>query len=180
MRRNILLATLALSVSMFVLLFPDKIGAYALSFLFWLMLIYVSVIDIRRRIIPDAALASAAFPILLLRISAFGIKGAIGFALNGLSISLPLMMLILLIEKIIGKEAMGGGDIKLLFVIGAYLGALQCFAALFFACVAAVIYSVAGSSEQRSFPFAPFLTIGSVLASVFGDALLEVYFRILY
>ena len=58
---------------------------------------------------------------------------------NALSVSLPLLLLTVFMEKHWKKAAFGGGDIKLLFVTGLYLGAEVNLWILFLTCIVALV-----------------------------------------
>jgi leader peptidase (prepilin peptidase)/N-methyltransferase len=79
-----------------------------------------------------------------------------------------------------GKEGMGGGDIKLVAMIGAFLGWKS-------ALLTIMVGSLAGSAigisliafgfmkRDEYIPFGPFLVLGAVVAMFFGQPLLEWY-----
>jgi len=79
-----------------------------------------------------------------------------------------------------GKEGMGGGDIKLLGMIGAFLGWKP---ALMTIMVGSFLGSVVGISliaariikREDYIPFGPFLVCGALVALFFGQALLDWY-----
>ena len=128
-----------------------------------------AVVDARRRIIPDAvwvgimllhlaficayAAVDGCSPGALLADSAFG-----GFALGG-----GLLAFTLAFEAITGTgQALGGGDIKLVFALGFTLGLGRGALALMLACVAFALY--AGLlGRKRAYPFGPALALGTYL-----------------
>ena len=79
-----------------------------------------------------------------------------------------------------GKEGMGGGDIKLLAMIGAFLGWKP---ALMTVMVGSLLGSVVGVTligahiikREDYIPFGPFLVCGAVVALFFGDTILDWY-----
>lgn len=79
-----------------------------------------------------------------------------------------------------GKEGMGGGDIKLLAMIGAFLGWKP---ALMTIMVGSLLGSVVGISliaaglikRQDYIPFGPFLVCGALVALFFGQSILDWY-----
>jgi len=99
--------------------------------------------------------------------------------LGGISVSGAILVIVLIMEKILKKEAMGGGDLKLMFVIGLYLGWQKNFLCLMFACVAGILFYFLQSSSKRSpeklFPWGPSIAIGAWAAALFGDAILQWY-----
>lgn len=150
-----------------------------LMLIFICILYFVSMVDIYKRIIPNSILLVAVIVriVWFLFIETFTWKGALALLIDGLSISLPLLLLVLLMEKIWKKEAMGGGDIKLLFVIGLYIGWQNCLFAILLACIIGII---GGSIQIRRskdvyFAFGPYLAIGAVLSLLIGDSVIGWY-----
>ena len=80
-------------------------------------------------------------------------------------------------EKLMKKEAMGGGDIKLLAMIGAFLGIQGVAWSLF---VGSLIGSTAGiysriKNKEEQIPFGPFLGLGAFLFIFFGSQVIAWY-----
>jgi len=79
-----------------------------------------------------------------------------------------------------GKEGMGGGDIKLLAMIGAFLGWKP---ALLTIMIGSLLGSIIGISlmaariikRDEYIPFGPFLVVGAVLSMFFAKSLLSWY-----
>ncbi|HLZ35509.1 MAG TPA: prepilin peptidase [Nitrospira sp.] len=79
-----------------------------------------------------------------------------------------------------GKEGMGGGDIKLLAMIGAFLGWKP---ALLTIMIGSLIGSIIGMSlialrfmkRDEYIPFGPFLVLGAILSMFFAQPLLDWY-----
>ena len=110
----------------------------------------------------------------------------LGLLIDGLAVSLPLLILVLIMEKILKKEAMGGGDIKLLFVTGLYLGWARNILVVFFACIIGIVVgsmqqkkveNKEDSEEEQSFYFAfgPSIALSAVLMLFFGNMILDWY-----
>ena len=155
-------------------------------YLFFVCILYlISITDIYDQMIPDLALITA----VILRFfwyfvtEPFQIKGFLGLIGNGLSVSFPLLLLVLLMEKIRGMEMMGGGDIKLLFVMGIYLGWANNLLALFLGCLTAIIYGLEKQKKEGKevyIPFGPFLSLGAVFALLLGDGLIQWYLSLFF
>ena len=83
-----------------------------------------------------------------------------------------------------GKEGMGGGDIKLLAMIGAFLGWKP---ALITIMVGSLLGSIVGITlialrvikREDYIPFGPFLVCGALVALFFGQSILDWYLRLL-
>jgi leader peptidase (prepilin peptidase)/N-methyltransferase len=83
-------------------------------------------------------------------------------------------------EKLRGIEAMGLGDVKMMFMVGAYLGWRLTILTIFVGVLAArSSASVDGRQGQRNMqmllPFGVFLGLGAIAALLFGAPLVEWY-----
>lgn len=77
---------------------------------------------------------------------------------------------------IFGKEALGGGDVTLLAMIGAFVGPMLALVALFVGSALALPYGLAiARRDDRRIPFGIFLAVGGVFALFFGPELLTWY-----
>jgi len=80
-------------------------------------------------------------------------------------------------EWIMKKETMGGGDVKLLAMIGAVLGWKGVLGTLF---ISSFLGSVAGiilrwRQGQERIPFGPYLAVGAFLYLFFGQQMIDAY-----
>lgn len=78
------------------------------------------------------------------------------------------------------KEGMGGGDIKMLAMIGAFLGWKGALATLILAAVAGSLIGVLlivlkGKNFKYAVPFGPFLAAGAFCALLYGERLINWY-----
>lgn len=83
-----------------------------------------------------------------------------------------------------GKEGMGGGDIKLLAMIGAFLGwkpaLMTIMLGSFLGSLVGVTLIAAQVIKREDYiPFGPFLVCGALVALFFGQSLLDWYQRLL-
>jgi leader peptidase (prepilin peptidase) / N-methyltransferase len=81
------------------------------------------------------------------------------------------------------REGMGGGDIKLLAMIGAFLGWEAIPVTLMLASLAGTLVGLGlilfrGRNARMPIPFGPFLAAGAVCALFFGDAILAWYLHL--
>lgn len=157
----------------------------ALNLFFICVLYLISVTDIYEQIIPDSCLVAAVVVRILcfLLLEEVSLFSALAFVGNGLSISLPMLILVLIMEKIKKMEVMGGGDIKLLFVMGIYLGWANNLLALFLGCVTAIVVTYIKQKkedENAYIAFGPFLSTGAVLAVLVGDTIITWYLSLFF
>ena len=92
-----------------------------------------------------------------------------------LCVSAPMFLLTMLVPG-----GFGGGDIKLMFALGAYFGWKLTLMTAFFGAVTAGVYGVVllkkGKAKRKDqFPFGPFLCTGAGVALFFGNTILEWY-----
>ena len=149
-------------------------GAHALLYclLVW-GLVAVTFIDIDFQIIPDELSVGGA--ILGLAVSPFlpiGFTGALVGALLGSGIFFAL--------AVAYPGGMGGGDIKLMAAIGAFLGWKLALLTIFSASVVGAVVGVGamvfhGKGRKSRIPFGPFLATGAVISVVWGDRIMAAY-----
>lgn len=79
-------------------------------------------------------------------------------------------------EKIFRKEAMGGGDIKMMAMVGAFLGVSGVFLTLFLGSfLGAVIFGPISLRTGKLVPFGIFLAMGAATTYLFGPWLVDWY-----
>jgi leader peptidase (prepilin peptidase)/N-methyltransferase len=85
----------------------------------------------------------------------------------------------------LGQAAMGGGDAKLMAMIGAWLGWKYLLVSAFVAC--AVGAMIGGGAialgllgRRQPMPFGPFLALGAALTVFFGEAIVSAYIKIFF
>jgi len=89
-------------------------------------------------------------------------------------------------ERLRGVEAMGLGDVKMMLGVGALLGwRLALFTIFLGALTGAIsgIFVIARQKEkdfQTQMPFGVFLGIGSIIALLFGEQIIKVYFKVFF
>ena len=143
------------------------------------VLLVLSVIDLDSRVLPDrVTLPGTAAGLVvspLLGITTF-VQSLIGAAVGGGA----LLLVAVLGDAVFRKESMGGGDIKLAAMLGAFLGWKLCLVTLFLAFLAGAVVGVAaiavrGRRWDRTIPFGPFIAAGAFCAAAWGDRLLGWY-----
>ena len=104
--------------------------------------------------------------------------------------ALGLLLFVLLMEKLLGREAMGGGDIKLLFLTGLFLGWQGNLLCLFVACLAGIVTGLvsarrrgggedAAGQEHRPIPWGPSIALGAFVAAMVSDQVWAWYLSLL-
>jgi len=143
------------------------------------LLLALSLTDWSKRLIPDRLL----LPLAANRLVWFFVLGqgvrVLLEAVKAAAIPAALLALVLALEKLRGREVMGGGDIKLLFVLALYLTWAELLLALLAACALGLLWAVLarrGKDREAALPFGPFLAAGTLLTVYFGGPVLSWYF----
>ena len=154
---------------------------------FGTLLLGIAVTDAREYIIPDEfSIGGTAIGICFAFGSLFaGLAShphALGWreSLIGAAVGFGLLWIVAWLgTKAFGKDAMGGGDIKMMAMIGAFLGwqgvLLTLFLGAVFGTVVFLPLKLAG--RDKLVPFGIFLSVGAALCWVVGPGLIEWYSR---
>lgn len=146
------------------------------------LMIPVTVIDLRHYIIPD----SITIPLLCIALIASFLPGDTTpiQSFFGALIGGGTLYCMGWLGKIVFRkdEAMGGGDIKLLAAVGALWGPKFALLTIFFGSLlgtvgAAVLVISRRLNQERRIPFGPFLALGLWAAVLWGDLLLTSYMK---
>ncbi len=153
-----------------------SVSAFAYAWLVAALLI-VSCIDFAHMIIPDAV----TLPGIVVGAVIGLLPSSIGFAnaVAGACLGGGIFLLIALVYP----AGMGGGDVKLIAMVGAFVGWQAVLVAIILSafCGAAcgstlILLGIKGRRDPV--PFGPFLAIGGVAAMLWGEALLAWYGRL--
>lgn len=150
------------------------------QFAFVAALVAITFIDLDHMIIPDViSLPGIVVGLLGQLVLPEGniVQALIAVAVGGGSF----WLIAFLFEKLRGVEGMGGGDIKLLAMIGAFtspFGVLQTVlvGSLIGSVVGIVYLAATRKGGQTRIPFGPFLAFGGLTASLFPAFLPEILF----
>ncbi|WP_088007239.1 prepilin peptidase [Indiicoccus explosivorum] len=147
---------------------------FFVAVLFLSLLVIITVSDIAYMLIPDKVLLPLGAVLLGLRL--FIPLDPWWDALVGAAVGFGLLLLI----AIVSKGGMGGGDIKLFFVIGLVLGTygtlLTLFLASFIGAVAGVIQLAATNQGRKTpIPFGPWIALAAVIVYFWGERMIAAY-----
>ena len=156
---------------------------YLLFLLFAATLVTISFIDLDHQIIPDVM----SIPGIVAGLAAAFIPGNVSWFDSIIGIiggGGTLFLVGLIYEKLTGKQGMGGGDVKLLAMIGAWMGWRSLpFVLLVSSLTGAIIGSIfllmAGKGYRVRIPFGPFLSLGALSYIFFGPQLTNWYIGLL-
>jgi leader peptidase (prepilin peptidase) / N-methyltransferase len=161
----------------------ENFSQFFIYFIFIAALICIGFIDLEHQIIPDVIsipgiIIGLLFSLIINHIP--WVDSVIGILAGG-----GILYLVAFIyELITKKEGMGGGDIKLLAMIGAFLGWK---AIPFVILISSLTGSVIGSAAlmiskkgiRAKIPFGPFLALGAILYVFFGKEIINWYINLM-
>ncbi len=153
-----------------------------LMFAFLCALIVITFIDFDLQIIPDVI----SLPGIVVGLAASFLPGNPDWIGSSLGVLLGGGILWGIAEgyfRLTGREGMGGGDVKLLAMIGAFLGWRAIPITLMVASLSGTALGLAmmlqrGEGRQMAIPFGPFLAAGAVVALFVGEPLMDWYLQL--
>lgn len=151
----------------------------AVYFAFIATLVMLAFIDLDHRIIPDVVSLPGIpvfFGVSFFLTDITAIASITGIAVGGGSLFLVAWGY----YKLTGNEGMGGGDIKLLAMIGAIVGWQGVILTIFAASIAGTVVGgtlmlFSGKNMKLAIPFGPFLAAGAVVHVFYGQELIRWY-----
>ncbi|MCX5815602.1 MAG: prepilin peptidase [Proteobacteria bacterium] len=169
------------------LLFYKKYGLsyeFLINILFVSLIITISFIDLEFQIIPDVLSIGglfAGFALAFFRKPIFFYHDALYGILIGGGILFAIAYGYQLITK---REGMGGGDIKLLGMIGAFCGLKGVIFSLMSGSVIGTLVGIPlmlikGKDTKYAIPFGPFLSLGALLFLIMGDRFIYGFINII-
>ena len=153
--------------------------SYLFYFLFVAALIVVTVIDLYHQIIPDVislpGIGVGLLASLLLPQPVF-FDSLKGLLLGGGT----LFVVATLYQWLFKREGMGGGDVKLLAMIGAFLGWKAVILTIVLGSLIGSIIGISvmilkGKDFKYAIPFGPFLSVGAVISLFYGEDIIRWY-----
>ena len=146
-------------------------------FLFLAVVIVIVFIDIEHQIIPHEIVLPGIPVFLLAAVFIMGVPWLDSFL--GIMVGIGILYLIALYyEQLTGNEGMGGGDVNLMAMFGAFLGWQSLLFILMIASVTGAAVGIflmirRGESLKYAVPFGPFLSLGAVLYLFWGRDLMK-------
>lgn len=167
-----------------VALYAFGVSASALAhFIFYSVLLTLTFIDIDHRIIPDVISLPGIPLFFLLSLTVPTLtwqEAALGLVAGGGS----LWLVAWTYQRVTGKAGMGGGDIKLLAMMGAFIGWKGVLFTVFFSSLTGSVIGLSIMAAQKgtmkmALPYGPFLAAGGIAYTLFGAQLIGWYFGLM-
>ncbi len=171
------LATALLAVALFAHQGPSI--SFLVQFAFACALLAVAYIDLDHQIIPDKI--SLPGIVIGLMVALAGGTPRILEAVSGVLLGGGLLLTVAwAYERATGREGMGGGDVKLLAMIGAFLGwqgvlLTLLLGSLLGSAIGIVLMIAQGADRRVAIPFGPFLSLGALVSLFWGPTIVRWY-----
>ncbi|MCR4891644.1 MAG: prepilin peptidase [Lachnospiraceae bacterium] len=150
------------------------------NFAFGCCLFCLSLVDLEICIIPDGCLIISALAWLVAQpFLGKTLMDALMHVLCGFVFGGALLFISLLFDRILKKESMGGGDIKLFAVMGLYLGFVSSLFSLMLSCVLGLIFAlvrrIGAPKGDPHFPFGPAISAATWIMLLYGAPFVDWY-----
>jgi len=146
-------------------------------------LLVVTFIDIDHQVIPNII----TYPGIIIGFGTSFFTGLVSYRESLLGIALGAGVLVIVASGyylLTKKEGMGGGDVKLLAMIGAFLGWKAVIFTIFVGSAVGTVLGVAVAvrtkkGRKTAVPFGPFLSLGAILYLFHGPEIVNWYFGLM-
>ncbi|MCZ8533037.1 prepilin peptidase [Psychrobacillus psychrodurans] len=151
----------------------------AVALLFISLLVIITVSDIAYMLIPDKILVFFLIPLIVLRV--FVPLSPWWDSIIGAFVGFGVLFLI----AVVSKGGMGGGDIKLFFVIGLVLGSIPTLLTLFLASIIGTVVGIISlrrtkQGRKTPIPFGPSIALAAIVSYFYGEMLVDWYVNLFF
>lgn len=178
---------------------------FAVYLVFSAALIVLAFIDADHRILPDPITLNGVWIGLLLSLVIFIPGPFVARALQYTGFSFPSDRLVSFTASLVGAlvgggilwvvgeayfrirgvEGMGFGDVKMMAMVGAFLGTPRTVftimaGSLLGSVIGLILMRFGGKDKEYELPFGTFLSLGAIVALLYGDTLIELYKRTMF
>ncbi|HON62511.1 MAG: prepilin peptidase [Bacteriovoracaceae bacterium] len=177
-----LVETLSALIALAMLYRFGLTAAFFIYYAWACVLLVITFIDIDYQIIPDSLSIGGIVVGLAL---VWWLPVSYPEALIGLGVGAGLLIVVIYgYYFLTGKQGMGGGDVKLLGMIGVFTGWEGVLFTIFMGSLLGSLVGIPWAllqkkNMQAAIPFGPFLALGAFIHVLFGDMLIDWYFTVL-
>ena len=153
------------------------------NWIFLCCLFCLSLVDLECYTIPDGCLLIAAgawvaaLPFLRPGWAEIGRSVLAGLVFGG-----GILLLSIVMDKMLGRESLGGGDVKLFAVVGLYLGFVGTLFTMLFSCVLGLLFALwqgRRGEKGKAIPFGPSISLAAAFMLLFGEGFVKWYLGLL-
>ncbi|MGL4912995.1 MAG: prepilin peptidase [Romboutsia sp.] len=146
------------------------------------LLVIITFIDIDHYIIPDELIIFGSICAVVFNALGQGISIKDSL-LGALICGVGMLILIYLIEFVVKKEVMGGGDIKLFAMVGLFLGVqgglltilFSVYVGAFYGIVTIINSKIKKQEYNSMIPYGPFISVGALIVVLCGTNIIDWY-----
>ena len=152
------------------------------NWIFLCCLFCLSLVDLECLTIPDGCLLTAVGAwVLALPFLRPGWAEILRHVLAGLAFGGGILLVSILMDKLLGKESLGGGDVKLFAVVGLYLGFVSTLFCVMLSCVFGLLFALLlnRGGKGRAIPFGPSISAAAAFMLLYGQGLVQWYLGLL-
>lgn len=148
-------------------------------YVFFCCLLCLSLVDWEVYLIPDGCLIAAAlaWPLTLPALGWDGLR-ILERILSALVFGGGMLLVARWMDRLLDKESLGGGDIKLFALLGLYLGFARSLLALLLSSLLGLLLALVRRGGEKRIPFAPAISLAAALTLLWGDAVIDWYLGI--
>ena len=95
--------------------------------------------------------------------------------LGGLILGGSLLAVSLVMDRVLGRESMGGGDIKLFALLGLFTGTAVGLFLVILSCFTGLVFAFVSKAKGKPFPFGPAIALAAWPALLFGPRFVAWY-----
>ncbi len=147
-----------------------------IALIFVSSLITIIISDIEYMIILDEVLIFSSLAIIIIDIFCYGLYETSVKALCGVGAFATMMFIKKIGDVLFKQESLGGGDIKLMFLIGLVIGYPMSICNIFFATFIAfpIALFLLVTKKDNIIPFGPFLSMSAIILYIWGLTFVDV------
>ena len=136
-----------------------------------LLSVVIFVSDFKYMIILDSPLIVSGVLVIILKTVYYGYKTIIPTLISGIITFLVMLLVGFIGKKMYKRDALGGGDIKLSFILGMILGVQVAMVSLIFSTFLALPYALAtiALKKDSEVPFGPFIVSSLFIVFLYYD-----------
>lgn len=173
-----------LTALLFILLYNHY--GWSLDFLMFIIfsciILVITFIDIDYQIIPNQLLLIGLIPGVY-QIISVGFRNSGLYFIGAVGLGLGILLISLIGNILFKKESMGMGDVKYAALIGLLLGWQNGLLAVFLAFLSSaililILLPLGKISFGQRIPFGPFLSLGTIIALLWGPVIIRIYLNL--
>ena len=150
---------------------PSSIYLFLVAIILSTAFLITSVSDFMYYYVSDRVVFISLIAIVLLKYFYLGADEVVTSLISGVAVFALMMFIKFCGDRVFKKESLGGGDIKLMGLIGITIGFIPSLICLFISSIFGLIFSLFAKSDDKThiIPFGPFLLFSALLCFYFAE-----------